>query len=222
MMSGAGSEISVRRRVVRLDCRGAFTLVELLVVVGIISILAAILMPALASAKESAKRTVSLANLRQLGLAAVAYASDCDDFLPPYRNNEITLLKYDPRVTTTGIPTDSPDPQRLVDSLIPYTTRSPQLWRCPNDTFQQSDDAWGLVNHKISSYLYVAHDLNNLNIDQTRTWPIVSSISNLIPPGVLFEEPTGVIGKLLRSYWTAPLFQSVLLDGSVQRQHLPL
>src|SRR5277367_4632745 len=62
---------------------GAFTLIELLVVIAIIAILAAMLLPALARAKESGKRIACLNNLRQLGLAAQMYAGDSQGFYPP-------------------------------------------------------------------------------------------------------------------------------------------
>jgi prepilin-type N-terminal cleavage/methylation domain-containing protein/prepilin-type processing-associated H-X9-DG protein len=62
-----------------------FTLIELMVVIGIIAILAALLMPALTRAKAKANQTSCLNNLRQLTLAATMYAGDHNDELPPRR-----------------------------------------------------------------------------------------------------------------------------------------
>src|SRR5437870_2666958 len=62
--------------------RKAFTLIELLVVIAIIAILAAILFPVFAQAREKARQTTCLSNLKQLGLGFRMYLTDYDDRLP--------------------------------------------------------------------------------------------------------------------------------------------
>ncbi len=92
--------------------KGGFTLVELLVVIAIIAILAAILFPVFTRAREKARRTSCLSNVRQLGLAAHMYAQDYDELFPcdDWPGNPM---------------------YELTRSVEPYI-RNWQIWYCPS------------------------------------------------------------------------------------------
>jgi prepilin-type processing-associated H-X9-DG protein/prepilin-type N-terminal cleavage/methylation domain-containing protein len=129
---------SVRRRTVRAT-RGGFTLVELLVVIGIMAILIAVLLPALSRAKGLAQSTACLTNLRQLQTCWLMYANDHDGTLVP------NLSVYD---LSTGEPIPGLDlrltwcagnAHKDVDTaniergyLFPYN-RSTAIYHCPAD-----------------------------------------------------------------------------------------
>src|SRR5690606_2691782 len=73
-----------------MKSRKAFTLIELLVVIAIISILAAILFPVFARARESARRASCLSNLKQIGIATMMYVQDYDEKYPNGQNQSVT------------------------------------------------------------------------------------------------------------------------------------
>ena len=82
--------------------RKAFTLIELLVVIAIIAILAAILFPVFAQAKEAAKQTQALAQMKQLGTSLIIYAADADDYFVPASARDPLGIK-DPVIWTEGL-----------------------------------------------------------------------------------------------------------------------
>src|SRR5258708_16273894 len=74
--------ISQRRRYPMRQSRRGFTLIELLVVIAIIAILAAILFPVFARAREAARKTTCLSNLKNIGLAHLMYVQAYDETFP--------------------------------------------------------------------------------------------------------------------------------------------
>jgi prepilin-type N-terminal cleavage/methylation domain-containing protein len=85
---------TLKRSVARVPPRG-FTLVELLVVMAVISILASMLLPALASAKGKARAISCVSNLRQIGAAIHVYAGDFQDYLLPAEYNVFNGAKFE-------------------------------------------------------------------------------------------------------------------------------
>lgn len=101
--------------------RRGFTLIELLVVIAIIAILAAILFPVFAKAREKARQSSCLSNLKQIGLAALQYTSDYDEQFPRYLN--LAIAGYNDGICTGGM--------SVISTLLPYC-KSVQIFQCPS------------------------------------------------------------------------------------------
>jgi len=104
--------------------RRGFTLIELLVVIAIIAILAAILFPVFAQAREAARKTQCLSNVKQIATAYMMYLQDYDETFPPH-------------VTERTAPSGTPDtligraPFTYKTKLAPYV-RNEGLFKCPS------------------------------------------------------------------------------------------
>ena len=97
------------------NVKSGFTLIELLVVIAIIGLLAAILFPVFARARENARRASCMSNMKQLGLAFLQYTQDYDERLPP------------------PAPTSTQSFQGWAGRIYPYV-KSTQVFVCPSDT----------------------------------------------------------------------------------------
>lgn len=104
-----------------------FTLIELLVVISIIAILASILFPVFTQAKASAKQSVCLSNMKQIGTSMVLYLSDNDDRLPDRRDLKASM-GFRP---WTSWPATDPRCGWAEEVLSPYT-KSKGIWACPS------------------------------------------------------------------------------------------
>lgn len=138
----------------RVKCgQKAFTLIELLVVIAIIAILAGLLLPALARAKEKGRTARCVSNVRQMGIALTLYVDDYH--LYP------ALRAFAPDGTTNSWH------DMLAPSLSKWTNRE-SIFRCPSFRYQQAA-ILGANNRftTVGSYGYNSQTAHSLAVDQT-------------------------------------------------------
>lgn len=138
----------------------AFTLIELLIVIAIISILAAILFPVFARARENARRTSCLSNLKQIGLAFLQYTQDYDEAYP--------LTSYGATNISWTI------------GANPYM-KSIQLFRCPSD----NGSVWNVPAAPPTDNYYTTSYLMNAWMAGSKEPPAFDRLSSIQSPSVV-------------------------------------
>ena len=134
--------------------RQGFTLIELLVVIAIIALLAAILFPVFSRARENARKTTCLNNVKSLGVALVQYTQDFDEYFPvQIYYNETSPGSCSPNTSATSL---GPAVGKVMETYV----KSAQIWRCPSDTVSTLITTSGATAYMNVSYAYNSDFLN--------------------------------------------------------------
>jgi prepilin-type N-terminal cleavage/methylation domain-containing protein/prepilin-type processing-associated H-X9-DG protein len=175
---------------------GAFTLIELLVVIAIIAILAAILLPVLAKARQRADRAYCLNNMRQLAIAWIMYTDDNNGTLPPNGDTSIQnlntwvqgIMKWDFPPSPSN--PDNYDTAYLYNSLLgPYSGHQVGIYKCPGDTKLA---AKGARVRSVSMNAYMNGEIN-ASTD--------SGVAGAMTNGVVYNKITAMISPGPSDLW---------------------
>jgi prepilin-type N-terminal cleavage/methylation domain-containing protein/prepilin-type processing-associated H-X9-DG protein len=152
------------------DTKG-FTLIEMLVVVAIIAVLAAILFPVFARARENARRASCQSNLKQIALGIFMYTQDYDEKFPIYN----TGITYN---------VANPQPYSWADIIQPYL-KSQQLYQCPSESTAPTTTNPSIANSGYTDYginLYLTY--GDMSADGTLGSAGAKSLAVLTQPSL--------------------------------------
>jgi prepilin-type N-terminal cleavage/methylation domain-containing protein/prepilin-type processing-associated H-X9-DG protein len=198
-----GSPLAEPRDERFFSARCGFTLIELLVVVAIIGILASMLLPVLARAKEQARNVACINNLKQLGTCWRMYVEDFNDRLVP--NNSVVDANSSATPLLQGIswlPDNNArlelDPSNIVNGLLFRYNQSLGIYHCPSDrsTLQTSDGQklpqlrWRSYNmsQSLNGYPEFLATLPYWSYDSWPIWKTLSPIKSAAGTFVFIDE----------------------------------